>query len=80
MRQVKKFLRKKVPQDKYDQIIKGGRKIKKRNMKNTTENINKFVDQDLSSNIDGLSSNDIAMGLNTDTGITNTVIILTGTA
>ena len=76
---IQKFLKKQVPKDKYDQIIKGGRKIKKRNMKNTTENINKFVDQDLSSNIDGLSSNDIAMGLNTDTGITNTVIILTGT-
>ena len=77
---IQKFLKKQVPKDKYDQIIRGGRKIKKRNMKNTTENINKFVDQDLSSNIDGLSSNDIAMGLNTDTGITNTVIILTGTA
>ena len=77
---IQKFLKKQVPKDKYDQIIKGGRKIKKRNMKNTTENINKFVDQDLSSNIDGLSSNDIAMGLNTDTGISNTVIILTGTA
>ena len=76
---IQKFLKKQVPKDKYDQIIKGGRKIKKRNMNNTTENINKFVDQDLSSNIDGLSSNDIAMGLNTDTGITNTVIILTGT-
>ena len=76
---IQKFLKKQVPKDKYNQIIKGGRKIKKRNMKNTTENINKFVDQDLSSNIDGLSSNDIAMGLNTDTGITNTVIILTGT-
>ena len=77
---IQKFLKKQVPKDKYDQIIRGGRKIKKRNMKNTTENSNKFVDQDLSSNIDGLSSNDIAMGLNTDTGITNTVIILTGTA
>ena len=76
---IQKFLKKQVPKDKYDQIIKGGRKIKKR-IKNTTKNINKFVDQDLSSNIDGLSSNDIAMGLNTDTGITNTVIILTGTA
>ena len=76
---IQKFLKKQVPKDKYDQIIKGGRKIKKRNIKNTTENINEFVDQDLSSNIDGLSSNDIAMGLNTDTGITNTVIILTGT-
>ena len=76
---IQKFLKKQVPKDKYDQIIRGGRKLKKRNMKNTTENINKFVDQDLSSNIDGLSSNDIAMGLNTDTGITNTVIILTGT-
>ena len=77
-KKLQKFLKEQVPEDKYDQIIKGGRKIKKR-IKNTTKNINKFVDQDLSSNIDGLSSNDIAMGLNTDTGITNTVIILTGT-
>jgi len=76
---IQKFLRKQVPKDKYDQIIKGGRKIKKRNMKNNTENLNKFVEQDLRSSVDGLSSNDIAMGLNTDTGITNTVIILTGT-
>ena len=64
----------------YNKIMEGGRRIRKRNMKNNTENMNKFVDQDLRSSIDGLSSNDIAMGLNTDTGITNTVIILTGTA
>lgn len=77
---IQKFLKKQVPKDKYDKIFEGGRRIRKRNMKNNTENMNKFVDQDLRSSIDGLSSNDIAMGLNTDTGITNTVIILTGTA
>ena len=77
-KKLQKFLKEQVPEDKYDQIIKGGRKIKKR-IKNTTKNINKFVDQDLSANIDGLSSNDIAMWLNTATGIPNTGIILTGT-
>ena len=89
---IQKFLRKKVPQDKYDQIIKGGRKIKKRNMinspdKNTTENIERMQDilnrggkpKDLSSLQASPNNMDLA-SLNTDTGITNTVIILTGTA
>ena len=88
---IQKFLRKKVPQDKYDQIIKGGRKIKKRNMinspdKNTTENIERMQDilnrggkpKDLSSLQASPNNMDLA-SLNTDTGITNTVIILTGT-
>ena len=46
---IQKFLRKQVPKDKYDKIIEGGRKIKKRNMidspdKNTTENIKRMQD------------------------------------
>ena len=89
---IQKFLRRQVPQDKYDQIIKGGRKIKKRNMidspdKNTTENIKRMQDilnlggkpKDLSSLQASPNNMDLA-SLNTDTGITNTVIILTGTA
>ena len=89
---IQKFLRRQVPQDKYDQIIKGGRKIKKRNMinspdKNTTENIERMQDilnrggkpKDLSSLQASPNNMDLA-SLNTDTGITNTVIILTGTA
>ena len=88
---IQKFLRRQVPQDKYDQIIKGGRKIKKRNMinspdKNTTENIERMQDilnrggkpKDLSSLQASPNNMDLA-SLNTDTGITNTVIILTGT-
>ena len=89
---IQKFLRRQVPQDKYDQIIKGGRKIKKRNMinspdKNTTENIERMQDilnrggtpKDLGSLLPSPNNMDLA-SLNTDTGITNTVIILTGTA
>ena len=88
---IQKFLKRQVPQDKYDQIIKGGRKIKKRNMinspdKNTTENIERMQDilnrggkpKDLSSLQASPNNMDLA-SLNTDTGITNTVIILTGT-
>ena len=89
---IQKFLRKQVPKDKYDKIIEGGRKIKKRNMinspdKNTTENIKRMQDilnlggkpKDLSSLQASPNNMDLA-SLNTDTGITNTVIILTGTA
>ena len=89
---LQKFLKRQVPQDKYDKIIEGGRKIKKRNMinspdKNTTENIKRMQDilnlggkpKDLSSLQASPNNMDLA-SLNTDTGITNTVIILTGTA
>jgi len=88
---IQKFLKKQVPKDKYDNLIRGGRKIKKRNMinspdKNTTENINNMklfenlggTPKDLSSLQSSPNNMDLA-SLNTDTGITNTVIILTGT-
>ena len=73
---LQKLLKKKVPKDKYDNIIQGGRKIKKRNVidspdKNTTENIN------LMKTIENLKNKPKNLGsLNTDTNTINNIYIV----
>lgn len=73
---LQKFLKKQVPKDKYDNIIQGGRKIKKRNVinspdKNTTENIN------LMKTIENLKNKPKNLGsLNTDTNTINNIYIV----
>ena len=59
-------------------INEGGRKIPKRfqNLKNNSENMTKYGETNQKASIDGPSSNDIAMGLNTDTNTINNIYIV----